>query len=180
MKSKKLILLIIIVALISGCSIYNEKNPEKKEIIEHKVEGYISIDKLPQEYSLNQIIEDGVLVFMHDENYNTNLYDEFVERLKKKQDAFLRIGNFTIEGDPIITDIIYDSKTGKTTVTTDSTRDKFASREDRKIKVMKYEYLEEHLRMTEKGSIVELIAYNGELKDDYYILLYFNVFIDWI
>lgn len=175
MKSKNLILLFIIITLVSGCTIHNKSNVTKEEKI---IEGYVSIDELPKEYSINQMVKDNVLVIMHDKNYNTNLYDSFIEKLKKKQDAFLRIGSFTIEGDMIITDIRYDSQTKKAIITTDNTRDKFSSDENRKIRSEEYQYLEEHDEMTKIGGVRKLIAYNGILENDYRVLLSFQAFID--
>lgn len=156
----------------------NKKYYEEEKVIEENIEGYVSIDKLPKEYSIHQMIEDNVIVITHDKNYNTNIYDEFIEKLKKKQDAFLRIGSFTIEGDIIITDIKYDSKTEKAIITTDNTRDKFSNDKDRKIKSEVYEHLEEHDEVTERGGVRELITYNGILENDYRVLLSFQAFID--
>ena len=178
MKTKKMIFLLMIVLLVSGCALDKKVTNHNKSIVEEKLEGYIPINELPQEYGTDQMIKDNVLVIMHNKNYNTNIYDEFIEKLKKKQDAFLRIGSFTIEGDIIITDIKYDSQTEKAIITTDSTRDKFSNDEDRKIRSEVYEHLEEHNEITETGGLRELIAYHGVLENDYQILLSFQVFID--
>ena len=139
---------------------------------------YIPIRELPIDYSLEEAMEENNLIVTHSKNYNSELYDNFIEKVKKKESTFLRIIQFTVEGDIIITDVKYDSKINKTIVITDNTRDRFSSDDTRKITTSEYEHIEEHNEMLTTGSIRELIVYNGTLDNDYRVLYSFNVLID--
>lgn len=74
----------------------------------------------------------------------------------------------TVEGDLIITDIKYEID--KVIVTTDNTRDKFSSEEDRKITIETYKNIEEVLDLDKDPAISSLIVYNDN-KEDSRVLL---------
>lgn len=139
---------------------------------------YTPIGQLPVDYNLEKAVTERALVITYSKIYNAELYDSFVEKIKKKESAFLRIIQSTVEGDAIILDIKYDSKTNKAIVVTDNTRDQFLSDDDRKITIDEYEHIEEHIEMLTTGGIRELIVYNGILENDYRILCSFNGFMD--
>lgn len=81
----------------------------------------------------------------------------------------------TVEGDLIITDIKYEID--KVIVTTDNTRDKFSSEEDRKITIETYKNIEEVLDLDKDPAISSLIVYNDN-KEDSRILLTRNMIIN--
>ncbi len=119
------------------------------------------IRKLGEEYSSEEAQKDNCFIIgamVH----NDNLYGEFMDKYKKKEDAFIRVVQTTVEGDVVITDILYDSKNDSISIVTDSTRDKFASEEDRIIKLFKYEKIADYKYKDHHY----WLAYNGELNDD--------------
>ncbi|MCI5967644.1 MAG: DUF4362 domain-containing protein [Tenericutes bacterium] len=81
----------------------------------------------------------------------------------------------TVEGDLIITDIKYEID--KVIVTTDNTRDKFSSEEDRKITIETYKNIEEVLDLDKDPVISSLIVYNDN-KEDSRVLLTRNRIIN--
>ncbi|MDR0434776.1 MAG: DUF4362 domain-containing protein [Gracilibacteraceae bacterium] len=80
---------------------------------------------LPADYSKEQAIKDGVYVIHGAEIHNQRRVDAFYADALAGRAAFMRVMQYTIEGDPIITDYRYDGETY--TVVYDSTRDKFGS-----------------------------------------------------
>jgi hypothetical protein len=97
------------------------------------------LNELPSDYSMEQAIADNLYVNIHGmEIHNQHQVDRFYTDVSSGGGAaFLRMLQYTIEGDAIITDIIYDGDVF--TVNHDSTRDKFSA--DRIISTMTYQYL---------------------------------------
>ncbi len=91
------------------------------------VKSPIKIESLPKDYTSDMAIKNGDYVDVHGNISNENVMNEFLEKISKNQSAFLRKVQFTIEGDPIITDFLYNN--GVFTVISDTTRDKFGSGE---------------------------------------------------
>ncbi len=101
------------------------KDPGKGESIKEP----IKLENLPEVYTKEMAVKNGDYVNIHGmEIHNQSALDDFIQKVSKKQDAFLRRLIFTIEGDPIITDFLY--KNGMFTVTTDMSRDKFGGGAD--------------------------------------------------
>lgn len=101
----------------------------------------IELENLPKEYSLQQAIKDECFVIANNKIYNKNRLDEFIKNTggnteNRKEDT-IRIVEYTIEGDPIITEVSFKIKdetyilrgkpVNKTTyiVKRDNTRDSF-------------------------------------------------------
>jgi hypothetical protein len=99
------------------------------------------LNELPADYSLEQAIADSVYVNIHGfEIYNQVMADQFYADLYSGGGAaFLRMMQYTIEGDAILTDILYGNDLF--TVSHDSTRDKFSSESDRAISTTTYRFL---------------------------------------
>ena len=108
--------------------------------------------KVPVEYTSEMAILDGCYVNLHGIIGNDEVMDTFINKVQNKESAFARHVEFTIEGDPIITDFSYDSK--EFTVTRDTTRDKFGSGS---IKSYHYKnlviYEDENTELYESGKI---------------------------
>jgi hypothetical protein len=95
---------------------------------------------LPSDYSKEQAVADGVYVNIHGaEMYNQALVDTFYMDALNGIAAFMRTIEYTVEGDPIITDFQYDGTIF--TVTTDISRDKFKGIESEDIFTVTYKYL---------------------------------------
>ncbi len=108
-----------------------------------------ALEELPQEYSMEQAIQDGCFVITYQGLYNVEKMEQFIENTKieapNRIANKIRIMQYTVEGDPIITELSYQIQketylfSGKEVPRTnyevkkDFTRDKFAAEEDRKI-----------------------------------------------
>lgn len=98
------------------------------------------LHELPADYSKEQAIADGVYVNIHgSEIYNQELVDIFYAGVSTGSAAFMRVMQYTIEGDAIITDYQYDGEIF--TVNHDSTRDKYMGADGRVISTTTYKYL---------------------------------------
>lgn len=191
------IILVIIIGIIAGVNIKNKKNESEEPIYKHDNSKVISTDYPIDE--LDKIYKSDVAKNYKDirdlsENYdsqaaqqdncfivgamvhNDYLYNEFMEKYKNDEDAFIRVGQNTIEGDLFLTDLFYDSQTKEVTVVTDSTRDKYSSEEGRIIKFKKYDSIAEY----NFENHLYWVTYNGELNDetfasdDVYIIVTIN------
>ena len=93
-----------------------------------------NLEELPRDYDTGQAIKDGVVLLTNTNKiYNKEKLDEFIKntckdlRQEKMLDSFIRVGEFTIEGDLILTDYKYDSSSDEFIIRNDSTRDKFGA-----------------------------------------------------
>ncbi len=135
---------------------------------------YISIEKLSSDYGVEQAIKDKAVV-VTTTIANSDLLTDFKTSINTKKRAFLRLAQTTVEGDLIITDIKYEID--KVIVITDNTRDKFSSKEDRKITIETYKNIEEVLDLDKDPAISSLIVYNDN-KEDSRVLLTRNMIIN--
>ena len=76
-------------------------------------------------YTLEMAINNGDIVNVHGDKYNTNKLDKFIENVKLGIEDNIKIVEFTYEGDPIITTLNYNSE--KIEYIFDNTRDTFGS-----------------------------------------------------
>lgn len=123
---------------------------------------YEEITKLSKDYTIDQAIKDNCFVVNHAKVYNENLYEEFMEKYHKKEFAFIRLVQPTVEGDIFLLDIKYDDKINKIVIIQDNTRDKFSSEEDKKISLKEYEKIGTYRY---QGNLF-WVAYNGELNNE--------------
>lgn len=169
MKKKIILIIIVLIVITLAGGVYykinnqeNSKNLSKENDSQNRNEeistnnepkvdsyGYRALSELPQDYSLEQAIDDGCVVITYNKIYGKDKLDKFIESTKinsqeRKEDK-IRIVQFTVEGDLIIKDLEYKKeerldgclemdKTGYI-LTVDNTRDKFSADEDRKITV---------------------------------------------
>ena len=119
------------------------------------------IRHLGQEYSTFDAQKDNCFVIgamVH----NDNLYSEFMDKYNKKENAFIRVAQNTIEGDLILCDILYYKKTDTIYLVTDNTRDKFSTEIDKDIKLKQFESISEY----KYDNHLYWILYNGEINDN--------------
>ena len=169
MKKKIILIIIVLIVITLAGGVYykinhqeNSKNLSEENDSQNRNEeistnnepkvdsyGYRALSELPQDYSLEQAIDDGCVVITYNKIYGKDKLDKFIENTKinsqeRKEDK-IRIVQFTVEGDLIIKDLEYKKeerlddcfkldKTGYI-LTVDNTRDKFSADEDRKIAV---------------------------------------------
>lgn len=127
----------------------------------------LDLRNLSQEYSANDAIKDGA--FLIEKNINREALDNFYEKYKNKENAYVRIAIFTVEGDIGLYDIIYVKELNKIYLAFDNTRDKFSRNEDRKIFFETYDYLdiiemdrEIEIGKEEKIHVKKLVVYEGD------------------
>lgn len=122
---------------------------------------YKDLRTLPENYSKEQAQKDNCFIIgamVH----NDNLYSEFMDKYNKKENAFIRVVQSTVEGDIFIIDVLYEAKNNKIHLVKDDTRDEFSAQEDRTIKYKTYE----KTGVWNYQNSQYWIVYNGELLDD--------------
>ena len=121
---------------------------------------YKDIRTLPENYSKEQAQKDNCFIIgamVH----NDNLYSEFMNKYNKKENAFIRVVQSTVEGDIFIIDIVYEAINNKIHIVKDNTRDEFSAQEDRTIKYKTYE----KTGVWNYQNSQYWVAYNGQLPD---------------
>lgn len=89
--------------------------------------GYMDLADLPRDYSAEQAAADGVVTLYYDdaEDVNAEKLADFVSKLEAGAPAMVRLMRYTVEGDMILTDVVYDTRCF--TLREDATRDEFAA-----------------------------------------------------
>lgn len=131
---KKIIVASIISILILSVACENKSNSENGSIDISKSND-MGIDKevLKEDnnnaeynnepYIVEEALKNGDIVSLHGDIKNVEKLNYFLENIKNNKEDKVRIVSITIEGDSIITDLIY--KDNKLTYIYDNTRDKF-------------------------------------------------------
>ena len=101
---------------------------------------YQDIRELPQNYKYEDAVRDHCYINSIFDNTKTNrkLYNEFNMKLKNKQTAFIRVAQITVEGDLVIADVLYDSKSDCIYLVKDDTRDRYLSLAESIISIRQY------------------------------------------
>ena len=106
--------------------------------------GYENLENLPISYTLDEAIEDNVVVLGYQKSYNLDCLKTFVNNVKIGLPAMVRFGFSTIEGDPIFYDLIHNATLdGREwyTLHHDSRRDEFSAEDDRIITKNNFSYI---------------------------------------
>lgn len=106
--------------------------------------GYLPLQELPEDYSLEEAVANGDVVFSFGETYNLEKLLHFVQNARLGLPAMVRLVSFTVEGDPIIYDIQRNVTYGGMEwyhFSQDVTRDGFSAPDDRTIWEQNYSYL---------------------------------------
>lgn len=147
-----------------------------EEIIEKNINEHELIENVPADYPMQQAIKDGCVVISNNAVFNKGRLDAFVINTsadnENRQSDFIRFVKYTIEGDPVITDLEYKKGAGYI-LTYDNTRDAFGA--DTKIKT--YENMPEaiyNVALTEDDNFIYVtlalqgvIDYDSESKIEY-------------
>lgn len=133
--------------------------------------GVEDIRNLPNEYGTDRTkVENCFISEIQSKTYS--YFSGFMDKYQGKEEAFVRIVNYTDEGDPIIHDIAFlldstndrtnGNKAGRIYVIEDTTRDHYGSK---LIRVSDYD----SLTVMKKDGMTLLVAFNGsEYKADEY------------
>jgi len=147
----------ILLFILSGCS----------DRVSKKF-GKIPSEELPKEYPPDTAIENGDYVDLHGKISNKDIMINFLEKVNKNEEAYIRTVQYTIEGDPVICDFYYDKN--KFIVTTDNTRDTFGGKNAIR-ETKEYKYLKTHSIIDNiNGEYIYLVVTNLENFDD---MIYF-------
>ena len=147
-----------------------------ENIIENNIEDAKLLEEIPQDYSVQQAIKDGCVVIVGNTVFNKNRLDAFVTNTNAnneiRQSDFIRFVQYTIEGDPIITDLEYKKEDGYI-LTYDNTRDAFGA----DTKITTYEDMPEEIynvALTEDDNFMYVtlalqgvIDYDSESEKEY-------------
>ncbi len=84
-----------------------------------------------------------------------------MSKYNKKENAFIRVVQTTIEGDICIVDVLYEARNNKVHIVQDNTRDQYSSTNDMTIKYKTYE----KTGVWNYNNLQYWVAYNGKLPD---------------
>lgn len=145
-------------------------------IIDNNIDEHKLLDEIPQEYPMQQAIKDGCVVISNNTVFNKSKLDSFITNTntnannENRKSDFIRIINYTIEGDPIITDLQYNGDYGYI-LTYDNTRDAFGA----DTKVTTYDDIPSNIYtidLIEDGNLINIklvlqgvIDYNSDTKE---------------
>lgn len=108
------IFLTLIIGLTVGC--------QSKKFIKEGIDKP-SEETVERTYSIKEVLEYGDIINIHGSILNDEKLDVFLENINNKIEDQIKIVQYTIEGDPIIVEVIYDGK--ELTYIYDNTRDNF-------------------------------------------------------
>ena len=171
---KKKIIICLVVILLGGLLIggyllsnkKNENNSDNQELDESKgnildyiysqdvTKNYGDIRSIPNDYNKDNAIEDNVYVSSNTGLYNKEVIEKFYENYSDKEKCFMRLMGYTMEGEPIISDVLYAND--KVYVVVDSTRDPYS--EDRNVSVKIFD----KFGVLKYGDDYDWVLYNGE------------------
>lgn len=121
-----------------------------------------NIKNLTKNYSIDDAIKDGCFVIDHAKVYNDNLYTLFMDNYNHKKTSFMRIVTPTIEGDPILYDVVYFEKNNKLYLVIDNTRDNFTTKENQTITMHEYNQIGNY----QSEGNEYLVLYNEEITEE--------------
>ena len=119
---------------------------------------YKPIRDLPENYTKEDAKMDNCFV-LGAKVYNENLYNQFIDKCNKKENAFIRVVQSNSEGDIFIIDVLYEAINDKIHIVKDDTRDKLLNIEDRTIKYMTFE----KIGILNYNNSQYWVTYNGDL-----------------
>lgn len=147
-KKFKIIFIIIGVVIISIITylvvtkiIQNNDNENIRENEQHKIENskkYEKLENIPLDYNFSKMVEDKCYIVTNSNAiYHIETLDNFLKNVENDIPDEIRIVQYTIEGQPIITNLEYTKD--KYILKFDRTRDGYASKEDKKITTTEYD-----------------------------------------
>lgn len=112
MKFFKIMSICLIAGLIVGCSIRGSSIVEDMTNTiagEQKIHA-VSFPKTEEPYSPDKAAENGDVVNLHGNYSNMDRWQHFLKSLEDNQPDHVRITQYTIEGDPIFYELIFDGE----------------------------------------------------------------------
>lgn len=114
---------------------YREKYEETKETINKK---YTDLEDVKLDYNFAQMVEDKCYIVTNSNTvYHIKELDNFIKNVENNIPDEIRIVQYSIEGQPILTNLEY--KNNKFILKLDNRRDGYASAQDKKITTNEYD-----------------------------------------
>ena len=148
--SKKVKLILIVTVIILGIILIclgvirvvrNSNNENTNQNEEVKIENrtnYIELEKIPLDYNFADMVEDKCYIVTNSNTvYHIEQLDKFIKNVEENVPDEIRIVNYTIEGQPILTNLEYTKD--KFVLKNDTRRDGYATIEDKKITTTEYD-----------------------------------------
>ncbi|MDM5279694.1 DUF4362 domain-containing protein [Paenibacillus silvae] len=120
---KYVLMLFIAAVLITGCS-----SNDKQQTLEVR-ENRTPFPPIIEPHNPEQAEESGDVVVLMGEMRNRDKWKTFMQNVKKHQPDQVRVTRYTIEGGPIIHELVYDGELIQSTY--DDTRDMYGSRQNK-------------------------------------------------
>lgn len=120
----------------------------------------IKLTDLPNPYPPDQAVANGDYVNIHGGTSNSDRMAAFLEAVYAKRAAAIRCTNYTVEGDAVITDIVFDGS--KFSVQIDTTRDAFGEQQ-----VTQHEY-RNMLEHRQDGTTQVFLTNGAKITEDLY------------
>ncbi len=134
---------------------------KKVRIIEKRVDNWPATKDIAKDYPYEDAIKDKNFVLGFSEVHGEELLESFINHSSNGIIAYLRKVNYTVEGDPIITDILFDGQNYH--VFNDNTRDKFAGSTDSN--PYEYKYLNTYQK---DGLEITYLANRNDITNEEY------------
>jgi hypothetical protein len=135
---------------------------DKVEILESVKDNWPPTAKLPSDYTSEQAVKDNCFVIGLNKTEGEEVLNSFIQNTYNGIAGYLRRVNYTVEGNPIITDVIYDGN--KYFIFEDKTRDAFGGDGD---KLYKKEYKFINTYVKENKKIVYLADRNDITNEEF-------------
>jgi hypothetical protein len=161
MMKKVIVAVVLVVIIILSFTAYQSKQADNtnEKTLNDLTSEFKVLKDLPDKYVSEIAIKNGDVTNVHGKIYNNEKLNVFIEKFKKQESAMVRVTQYTIEGDAIIKDLIYD---GKSIILKDDwTRDKFAAAEDRRI--VEYKLSDIIVSKIEGGTEYKAKVKNGDI-----------------
>ena len=174
MKKTVLAVALFIIVAIAGCSSarlpqesQNADTPDETTVAAPAVTlqptqtpSYFTteLSDLPKDYSREDAIANGDYVYTSKGYANEDKMTAFLDSVNAKKSAVIRITQYTVEGDPIIADVVFDGSIF--TVRNDTTRDKFGPQE---LTQSEYRNLLEH---QDQGTTFMFLTNEAKMTDE--------------
>lgn len=111
------------VKTVGGVDCYAEFQIGQSQYSAKTPYGYAALSSLPSAYDAQTAESAGDVVFGAGGIRNSDSFEHFLDMVSLGAPAFVRLTSYTVEGDPVISDVEYNGK--YFSLTTDSTRDRF-------------------------------------------------------
>lgn len=94
---------------LSGCSLSTDNSKNQEEVTQ-ELDSKIVTENPKKPYRSETAIKNGEVVDVHGKISNLDKFENFIKHIESGDKDTIRITSYTIEGDPIFYNLIYDGK----------------------------------------------------------------------